>query len=157
MDFVERDLKKIAVEDNQVGGFADFDGSGFSLLKIQICAVDGVGGEHRFEIDNFFWQPCRAGFGRRAAAGHCHLDRFQRIHGRDGPVATSHDHRSSVGNASNRIEPPRAFWTENRERHVDDVWIGPRPQRLKVRNNAKLAEPGDVGGGEQLNVRDMVA
>ncbi len=75
---------------------------------------------------------------------------------RDAPVRAHREDRAGGPERPERVLPAPPFADERDRQHVHLVLVG-RPERLRVRDDAELAEPPDVIGMDDLDVRDVRA
>ena len=85
------------------------------------------------------------------------VDLFQRVGAGDAPVAPHRQRGTRPDEAAERVLPAPAGLAEERDRQVVHLRFVRRPERLGVGDGAELAEPRDVVGMHDLEMREVVA
>ena len=99
-------------------------------------------------------RPAAGRLAVRGLPGHRDREPLQRHHRRDRPVAAHRQPRPGGGDAAHRVLPVGAHRTEPRQDQRDHARLQARPQRLEVGDHPELGEPRDVGGVDDVHVRD---
>ncbi len=163
-DFVGRDIKDVAVQDDEISGFANCDGPGEGFLKVGIGAAHGVGVEHGREAGAL---GRVVGLGRfrsllrvKAAAGDADLDGFQGIKGiqfpAEGPIRAAGQGRAAVQQIHNRVEAPGPLRPQGDQGCPGKMLFLAEPDGLEIGDDAQGLETGNVPGMDQVGMGDHV-
>ena len=81
IDVGRRERVQVAVDNDDVRAFANFNRAADVFQSHQVCRIDGVRAQRSVEFDLLVVTELRAGQGIRVAPPHERLDRVQRVQG----------------------------------------------------------------------------